>query len=506
MHWPKLQYSREDTPIFTYLMLPYALYSLFWLKWFIGIPLFVLLFSCVWRMQKSDGVSSEASAKKAFDQAALMAVVILFFWTWYSGIGGHVFQNYDWKKHNGILIDLTKQPWPVTYQTLGKHSSWLMVYYVAFYLPSAGIAKLIGGGFETAQGVLFVWTMLGLWLLFKEFRIQFKQKSMLALIIFVLFSGMDIFGYLYHTSQGMPYCYDYQPLEGLRGHLECWTGLISLMQYSSFTTLLFWVPQHAVGGWLCTALLYRHRKDYNVILLVWCLSILYSPFVFIGLAPFVFTSVYGAIKEKHMRRLLSVQNVAGAVIGLVIGLYYLSNKAQAAFPKAFLWEVNTDGTALKLYFAFVLFEFLLLSALLLLGVFKDRQLWKDIPWFAAMNIVLLLLPLYKYGYYNDLCMRASIPALFVLFILTVKVLLSDAASKMIKGMIILLLIIGAVTPIQEVNRARYYKSQTDDVLLASVLEMDEMFIDQYIDKQADQNLYYRWFLAHKAMPELQDDN
>jgi hypothetical protein len=71
--------------------------------------------------------------------------------------------------------------------------------------------------------------------------------------------------------------------------------------------------------------------------------------------------------------------------------------------------------------------------------------------------ILTLLPLFKYGEMNDLVMRASIPALLVLFLLTAQYFLTQAKNKfrlpILTIAIILVLILGSVTSLHEINRS-----------------------------------------------------
>ena len=66
--------------------------------------------------------------------------------------------------------------------------------------------------------------------------------------------------------------------------------------------------------------------------------------------------------------------------------------------------------------------------------------------------VLVALPFYRYGYYNELAMRASIPALFVLAVLVGRVLFQGDAPAWCRRMLVVVLIAGSVTPLMEWRR------------------------------------------------------
>jgi hypothetical protein len=89
------------------------------------------------------------------------------------------------------------------------------------------------------------------------------------------------------------------------------------------------------------------------------------------------------------------------------------------------------------------------------------------------SVTLVLLPFYKYGEYNDLAMRASIPALLILYLLVVKKInehFSTPASfekSVYSAILIVILLFSAVTPLHNILQSRDmvesgYPSFTDD--------------------------------------------
>lgn len=78
-------------------------------------------------------------------------------------------------------------------------------------------------------------------------------------------------------------------------------------------------------------------------------------------------------------------------------------------------------------------------------VLKDE--YKNIVFYIA-NIILLVLPLFWYGSWNNLCMRASIPALFIISMLFFKQFLNMKfeKKKMLKNIIFIGVICIAAYP------------------------------------------------------------
>ena len=76
------------------------------------------------------------------------------------GVGGFAPQATDWIKHNAVLSDCVRQPWPVV--LMDRADRWPLVYYLAWYLPAALVGKV--AGYAAAQVALWVWTSLGVML------------------------------------------------------------------------------------------------------------------------------------------------------------------------------------------------------------------------------------------------------------------------------------------------------------------------------------------------------
>lgn len=73
----------------------------------------------------------------------------------------------------------------------------------------------------------------------------------------------------------------------LGAHIEWWA---SIGQFSSHTTLLFWVPQHTIAPWIVTAVLLlvvERNLGRQVLWFLAALSFLWSPMASLGLVPFL---------------------------------------------------------------------------------------------------------------------------------------------------------------------------------------------------------------------------
>jgi hypothetical protein len=177
-----------------------------------------------------------------------IAVVIGCAWTVFGGTDHLVFANADWHVRDAVLHDLVTSHWPVGYGLLDGMESVLRAP-VAYYLPAALIGKL--AGLSAAHMALSVWTAVGATLFLLQVLSLTRSRlgvAVLVAAVVVLFSGLDIIGNL--LDDGPRFRSDWN----VTTHLEWWAGTY---QYSSMTTQLFWVPNHALPGWLMIGLLYR---------------------------------------------------------------------------------------------------------------------------------------------------------------------------------------------------------------------------------------------------------
>ena len=133
-----------------YLALPHALFLIGWLRWWIAASL-TLLLAAAW-LRRPAGSRTVTLGGVLFAAGAAFAVLIQ------SGVGGFGPQDMDWHKHNAVLMDLIRSPWPVVYEADGDRMA--LVYYVAYYLPAAVAGKL--AGWRAANLALLAWTWIGL--------------------------------------------------------------------------------------------------------------------------------------------------------------------------------------------------------------------------------------------------------------------------------------------------------------------------------------------------------
>jgi len=446
-----------------YLSLPYALFFVGWLKWYFALAgigfLLLPLFAHLDGRKSSPGtVEMEGPEHPKIRLYHVIVLILLSLIVMsISGVGGYGYQDTDWFKHNTILKDLIDRPWPVSYSIGGGEVP--LVYYLAYYLPAALAGKL--WGWQIANHFLFIWSFLGLVLAFMWFMKLNRRAALSALVMFILFSGLDVIGQWLIT----PAVAAIRPEAGnyIRwDHIENWSiG----WQYSSNITLLFWVPHQALAGWITAGLFgyvyFQDPERVNYLLYI-SLALLWSPFVALGLVPFCLADIIACKGQllQRLRRYLTISNICGLALLMIVGLFFssklydISPLLTGEIPHGFRLSFAKDSQAkiigIGLMLAFFLLEFGFYGIL----VFIANKKWKGRSrvLFMITILILLLLPLYSFGEANDLAMRASIPALFILAVYISRALHQKSLSIPIRILLIGLLLLGSATGYFEVKR------------------------------------------------------
>ena len=427
-----------DRVVILYLVLPLPIFLVGWLEPWAALPLVLCVLYALRPL--TDSRSSDGPAFPVSPTQVTVAVLVGCAWTSFGGIGHFVFANTDWHIRDAVFHDLVVSPWPVGYGVLDGAESLLRAP-VGYYLPAALVGKSFG--LWIGHLALGLWTAAGAALfLLQVLSLTSARKGMALAVaaIIVLFSGFDVIGAIISNPRFL-YTWD------ITQHLEWWAGSY---QYSSQTTQLFWVPNHALGGWLTIGLLCRdvRRSPLDAMLpMIVVAAALWSPLSALGLVPFILLKVLGGTTRERLLTLLHPQVWGPAVlVGLVIASYLVLDSAR--LPVTYTLTSADFAMDLLRQLQFFLLE----AGLIGFAVLALRWSWEIVLALA----VLLLLPIINFGPGNDLVMRASIPSLAVLAIGVCRVLTQkavaakDSRKKLLLGC---MLAVGAVTPIQEFARA-----------------------------------------------------
>jgi hypothetical protein len=370
-----------------------------------------------------------------FKPLHIFALLVALGWTYLSGAGGFAFQNGDWVKHNAMLYDLVTRDWPVTY-TINDVPAFLN-YYLGLYMVPALIGKLTN--MQTALNAQFVWIFCGVVLSYAWLTRIIKKPRVLVIIFFILFATADSLGLIMVRNF---------TLFNFITPLEHWTA--TPHEYSSFSTLLFWVPGQAIGLWIVMGVLidmYKKEKTEHFPIFA-SLLMFWSPLGFVGMLPFALF----AIKKN---KLLLINIACALLILLFFYFYYSANIFGTLHAKEYMGLWKADARIFWLRFAIFIFSEAFVPIALIFSLKKhlDEKL-KKLFYIAA--IMLLTLPFFKYGLLNDLVMRSSIPSIFIIFLCSYSLLVSKRVRQQHKFLwlgLIIYFILGSVTSVTEINRA-----------------------------------------------------
>lgn len=462
---------------YLYLLIPFLIFSLTWLKPWLGITFAAVVVFGFYLMCKH---APEMPVMKWDIGKLIFLILLILFWVYISGVGGFVYQNSDHHTRNAIFEVMVNNKWPVVMDLVrdGMPQTRGLTYYIGFWLPAAAFGKIFG----MAAGYAFQywWTVLGVVLLYYLMCAFWKKNVIWPFAVFVLFDGWDLIGYFLMGNT------DFELLEWV--HLERWTYL----QYSSFTTQLFWVFNQAIPAWILIMLL-LHQKSNKSIIAIWATGLLYCTIPFVGMLPYVIYMIIKNGKRDYLsaktdkrtaffKGIITYQNLfVGGVIGIVSFLYLITNTAVGETALAMVEEFffttvyaadNTMQGIVEIGGIKMDMMAYVVSIVLNVGVYfvatykyqcKNALYYLTLAW-------LILCPWGKVGTSNDFCMRASIPALLVLFLLVIDSLMKskEAADKSVFYALIVILAIGSFSAVSEMGRTisltlqRKYEMVVDD--------------------------------------------
>ena len=273
-----------------------------------------------------------------------------------------------------------------------------------------------------------------------------------------------------------------------------------MYQFSSFSTQLFWVFNQAVPAWILI-LLYMLQKNNKYLFVLSAGALLSSPLPAIGMVPFVFYfSIVNAnsLKNTHkskvitwIKSVLTPENIVGIAVNILIGLYLIGNMAGQSVGKGNDTEINIHN--ILRWGGFVFLEAGIFSIL----TFKKKRVILSAITFGW----LCLCPLIRIGYSADFCMRASIPALVILYLMVVDTLDDALCNKkrFLASVLVVVLLIGSVTPTHEILRGILWtkkKWDIDEPTWQITLTQEELLLDRNFSGMLQDNFFYECIARH----------
>lgn len=439
---------------YLYLLLPFIIFVLGWIKLWIAVPMVLLLGLCFFKMLQHGPRLWRPELNRNNIEKIVIIVGTICLWVYLSGIGRLVFQNTDHSARNAIFNILVEHNWPVLGTAPNDGSPTGLIYYIGFWLPSAVIGKIFG--LSAGYWAQDVWAVIGILLVYYFICVRAKKLEIWPLLVLIFFSGLDYLGtFLLGTDmRGISQTF----------HLEWWDDPY---QISSMTTQLFWVFNQCIPAWLATALL-MNTEDNRCVVMICAMTMLTSTLPFVGLLPiaayFIFSRKYPGRKwlPTFCKDTFTLENVVGGGIIGIVSFLYLSGNMSGSM-------ISTSSTAVKPngYDGSLLMWLLCIAlevGVYLILIYK-RQRNNILYYIIAAE--LCFFPLLRVGTSNDFNMRAIIPAQFILLVYVTESLRIEVLRKkwLRIAAFVLILGIGAVTPVHEITRtcAQTIQRQRDKV-------------------------------------------
>jgi hypothetical protein len=428
-----------------YLALPFCIFAFGWMKWWFAVPLvLVVAMGLIGMINHAPALWVPKLDRSFWWRFALVAILVVG-WVLMSGVGRFTWQNDDHDVRNALFRILVENSWPVVelVPPEGLYDGPVaLVYYIGFWLPSALVGKFFGLAAGNIAQV--VWAVLGILLFcWLALAATLKKPRVWPVVIFILFSGMDILG-CWVTGSFV------DPITSA-AHLERWGNPFQL---SSMSTQLFWVYNQAIPAWVSTALILLQKNNRCLAFIV-ALTALSSTLPAMGMVPLVIFVTLRNLRDTDARpatisvksffkSVITYENViCGGMVGVVSLLYLSSNNAgQHIGLRAAL-----SGTNLLMWLLLLMFE----VGVLFLLLFKFQR--KN-PLYWVILGSLVIFPWVGVGNGGDFGMRATIPALVVLYFMVVMALAESffKKQKLMFAGLCAVLTLGAVTAKNEIVR------------------------------------------------------
>ncbi|MCY7351703.1 MAG: hypothetical protein LH606_13720 [Cytophagaceae bacterium] len=449
-----------------YLLLPWGLFLLGWLRPVWAWPIGLSLLLAFWLTTRAGAAAWSKLSKTEIQRTFILGAIALFFCI-VTGVGEFFPQKGDYDKHNLMFQDLIRFDAPVVYQN-ATYDNPILCYYIAYYLPVAALTKLTGS-LAWANEIALIWTFSGVFLLMVWLYRLTQPVGWWGIALFWLSSGLDVplrWYWLWQFRFGGDlgrFIQEYAlwKVMGLKFYVPPFTYLSDglaehQLVFQSPLVQFQWTPHHALGGWLATAaVLAVYRRQYPVVALplICAATLLWSPFVTIGLMPL---ALYIGIRQRAWTlRLFWVSTAVAVLMSTVCGLYYLAHFSYQYAGWLFTAFQNLKDVSLYLLYLIV---YTFLPVWLLWRLYKAYPALpgNDAGLLAIFAVSTVAVSTFYMGKYNDFLHRTVIPAQLVLVVLLASAIGVVVQNRLrhwsVYGLVAYLLI-GAYYPIRELTSA-----------------------------------------------------
>lgn len=416
-----------------YVVFPFFPFFIGWVKPIYAIPLCGLLILGIYNFIKD----LDFRQKERYSTRWVIATLVLLgIWFSFSGTGGVGYQVSDLDKVNSIVKDLSELPWPVSYEVDGE--KLYFSHYLAYYLPGPTLVGFLG--YKFVQLFLFLFTALG-FVLGIFWLVRFAGEHLFKFtLLFILFGGVSIVSFLIKFGIGT-FSEIWLRLQnhGFVFWMNCWD--VIPLNYNSITDMLYWTPNHGIAAFIGVGLVLNDTfVDRKINYLPFFLSLLlfWSPLVLVGLFPFFLYS----LTYHRFKGIWNVTNLLVAPLVFICIAFFLLSIESSDLVKHFIFspmelDLHTVWEKVGVYLYFVFFEVIIWAGPIY--YFFNKHFKKDEKSLFLFAVgLLILIPLYRFGLWNDWCTRVSYPALIVLAVFAVKAILNSSQWRQIALLAILI--------------------------------------------------------------------
>ncbi len=407
-----------------YISFGYLPFFLGWLRMPYGLMLSLLLLYVYFQVfRATDFVRKEYFPAKQF----LIGILLLFVWVAFSGAGGMGLQVSDIKKINTIIKELTERSWPLDYLVDGRHMYFS--HYMGYFLPGPTLVGFLG--YKFVQLFLFFYTFLGVFLgVFWLFR-YIKGNFISFVFLFVIFGGISAFSLILRFGSQAPHEY----LSRIVNHgYVFWLNCFDLIpiNFNTITDMMYWVHHHAIAAFIGVGVMLNDAfvdKNLKFTPLFVALLLFWSPLVTVGLAPILLFVIF----RQNFRGIWTHINLLIAPLFFIVTATFLLSLESENIVKNFIFSDKYEPSVsylkqLGVYLYFLFFE-VYVWAIPIVWVLKKLFKYEQKGLFLMTIVVLSLIPLYRFGLWNDWSNRVSMPFIIILALFAYKALYNASGFK-----------------------------------------------------------------------------
>lgn len=229
---------------------------------------------------------------------------------------GHLPQLRDFFVRNPIYNVLVRCDWPL-YSAKGEY----FVYYAAYWLPPAFVAKWMPG--TNPAHFLFLWTLLGLLLSFGLLFIRLRARVLFLLLILLLLETPEDF--FHRRIPGLAWRASFDERWALIQYVTDTFHSYAVL-YPSWLLQLMQTFNHAVPMMLAASLIWSRLIPMHHMPFVAATAVVCSPIGALGLFVLLLLSMGSRLLKKDcLKRLCCTPSLwCGLVLLLFVGQYYSS--------------------------------------------------------------------------------------------------------------------------------------------------------------------------------------